>query len=133
MEKVKKTYLDLLQANVFMTNYCEVNPENKLTLAIKKFGKQLRVILEDYNDKIDTLQILNCIVDEKTKAILKDDKNQRQFTVEGSIKLKEESKKLLKEEVEVTPVIFDGIDELILGLSEPQKEAFSGLVIPEGL
>lgn len=129
MEKVLKSYEQLALANKLMENYVSQKNDNKLTQAIYKFSKQLRVILEDYNDKIDTIQLMNCLTDPTSKAILKDESGNRQFTIEATLKLKQEYKKLLKEEVEITPIILDGVEEIVPQLSELEKEVFSGIVI----
>ena len=131
MQKVSKSYLELIKVNILMEEYLRNNPKNKLSESFLKFGKQLQVIFEDYNDKVDTLQIINCAVDPVTKVVLKDEAGKKQFTIEGTIKLKEESKILLNTLVEVTPIIADDIEDLIKDLTEDQKVAFSGIVIPQ--
>ena len=129
--KNKKTYGQLIEANIHMGGYLQKHKEeNKICVSIKNFSKQLQKVFEEYNDDRDTLQLNNCAVDEKTKVILKDEKGNRQFTVEGEIKLKKDLKDLLLKEVEIHSRIPEGIDELIAGLTEEEKEAFAGIVIP---
>lgn len=133
MTKVTKTYLQLLKANVLIMQYYEKhkNTENKLIGCMVKFAtKQLNAILEEYNDKLDTIQLLNCATDPITHVILKDSEGKKQYTPEGAIKLKEDGKKLLFQEIEITPIIADGIEDLLSEFSEEQKEILSGIVIP---
>jgi hypothetical protein len=127
---MKKTHLQLMKANVLMDEYYKKNKENKLCASILKFSKQLQSIFDIYNDELDTIQLKNCAVDPVTKVILKDEKGNRQFTIEGNIKLKEESKLLINKEVEITPIIAEDIEDLIKELSEDQIEIFSGIIIP---
>lgn len=131
--KISKTYLQLIIFNQVSAAYLEKNKEteNKLCSAIKQFSKQLTKIFEEYNDERDTRQLNNCSVDEKTKVILKDDKGNRQFTVEGEKKLKGELRELINKQVECHSRIPEGIDELIVTLTDIEKETFSGIVIPE--
>ena len=142
--RVTKTYQELntfsIIAAIYVRDQAIVNKEheNKLVQAIKLIAKQLKPIFENYEDEKDTLQLNNCLVDEKTKAVLYDDvtvgnevRRLRKFTAAGEIKLKKEIKLLDLTEVEVHPRILEGIDDLILTLSEQQLVAFSGLIIPE--
>lgn len=129
MSKVIRTYSELMVLSQVLEQYTINYPESKLTATIKKFAtKSLVPLIEEYSDELDTLKIKNCLVDPITKAILKDEKGERQFGIEGTIKLKEEIKKLLKQEVEVTPFILEEITDIIL--SEKEKELFTGIVIP---
>ena len=130
--KIKKKYSELIIANIVMGEYLKkhVDKENKICASIKNFTKQLTQIFENYNDEKDTLQLNNCAVDEKTKVILKDEKGNRQFTVEGEIKLKGEIKELNKKEVEFHSRIAEGIEDLIAELTDEEKETFEGIVIP---
>jgi hypothetical protein len=130
MEKVSKSYAELIKASMLIQNYLSSGKDNILTESMKKFSKQLTQIGEDYEDRLDTIRLSNCIVDPNTKAILKDAKGERQFTVEGSIKIKEQIKLLLKEKIEITPVIIEGVEDLIKQLSEEEVEILSGIVIP---
>lgn len=129
--KIKKTYYDLLVANLVMDAYIKKNPENRLFAAIKIFSKELKIVIEKYNDELDSLQISNCAVDPVTHVILRDSNGNRQFTVQGELNLKKQGKELLFTEVEVSSKIFDNIEDLIVKLSDEEKKAFSGLIIPE--
>ena len=131
--KIQRTYLELINFNQVAAAYLDKNKEaeTKLCSAIKQFSKQLKNIFEDYNDERDDLQRNNCSVDEKTKVILKDEKGNRQFTIEAEKKLKKEMKELLQAKVECHARIPEGIDELISELTETEREVFSGIIIPE--
>src|SRR3990172_8221284 len=113
--KIQRTYLELINFNQVAAAYIEKNKEaeNKLCSAIKQFSKQLKNIFENYNDERDNLQLNNCSVEEKTKVILKDDKGNRQFTIEAEKKLKKELKELLLTKIECHARVPEGIDELI--------------------
>lgn len=129
--KVKRSYDQLFEFNSFASRYAEKNKDNKLTASINNVFKQLKEPFEDYADERDTLQINNCLVDEKTKAILKHADGSRHFSQEGEKKLKKEIKELGKKEIEIHARIADGINDLIESLTDFEKDAFSGIVIPE--
>src|SRR3990170_3280276 len=133
--KIQKTYLELINFNqvaaVYLDRCIKKEAENKLFSAIKQFSKQLKNIFENYNDERDNLQLNNCSVDEKTKIILKDDKGNRQFTIEAEKKLKKELKELLQVKIECHARIPESIDELISELTETEREVFSAIIIPE--
>lgn len=131
--KIQKTNQELIDFSTIADLYIKNNKgsENKLCSAITQFGKQLRKIFEDYNDERDTFQLNNCSVDDKTKVILKDAQGARQFTVAAEIKLKGELKVLSQKVIDCHSRIPEGIDDLILTLTEIEKDAFSGIIIPE--
>lgn len=126
---VKRSYNQMFEFNIIAGGYIEKYPDNKLTEHLKKFcEKQLKKIFEQYADEKDDLQIKNCLIDDKTKAIIYVDK-QRQFSQEGELKLKSELKELNKKEVDVHSRIIEGIDYLIDLLTEDEKESFTGILI----
>ncbi|HJY63371.1 MAG TPA: hypothetical protein VJ455_04380 [Ignavibacteria bacterium] len=133
--KIQKTYFELINFNqvaeVYLDRCIKKEAENKLCSAIKQFSKQLKNIFENYNDERDNLQLNNCSVEEKTKVILKDDKGNRQFTIEAEKKLKKELKELLLTKIECHARVPEGIDELIAELTEMERAVFSGIIIPE--
>lgn len=102
--------------------------ETILVANLKKVIKQGNKHFEEYASKIDDLQLDHVAIDEKTKVILKDAKGMRQFTVEGEKALKADIKKLAEQE---DLVIYPRITQGDWQLSDYEKEAFSGLVIPE--
>lgn len=131
--KVTKTIFDLKIFDQVSANYIakHKDKENKLCAAINNFGKQLTKIYEELNDKIEDLRLDCCSVDEKTKVILKDDKGEKQFTVENTKRFNKESKEFLKQEVTVHSRIPEGVEDLIKDLTSIEKEIFSELVIPK--
>lgn len=131
--KTSKSYLDLIFFVTIGKKYLEKHQdaENKISASVKNvIDKQIKKHFETYNDELDTLQVSNCAVHETTKVILKDEKGNRQFTIEGELKLKKESKDLINQVVEIHTRIADGIDSLVAELTEEEKEAFSGIVVP---
>ncbi len=141
---IKKTYSELFIYNQVGGAYLQKNPENKVSAAIIKFAdKQLKQIFTDYEDELDNLRLNNCLVDEKTRAVLHKERKlidangkeiivmDRQFSPEGEIKLKGEIKELNKVGVDVHSRILDGIDDLIKLMTDEEKEAFSEIFIPK--
>jgi len=111
-------------------NYIARNPNTKLTYAMKKVYKDsLAKPLDTFKEAVEDLRIDNCLTDEKTGAILKDDKGQYQYTKEGTKAFKVAAKALQEKwdekEIEVTPFIVKEIPEL----SQEEIEAFTGIFI----
>lgn len=134
--KIKKTYLELINFNQVAAAYLDKNKEaeNKLCSAIKQFSKQLKNIFEEYNDERDNLQLNNCLVymeGQMKNAVMKDEKGNRMFSVEGEKKLKKELKELIYKEVECHARIPESIDALLPTLTEIELEVFNGIIIPE--
>lgn len=129
--KAIKNYTQLFEFNSIAQNYLQKNNDNKISASISNVLKRLKPLFEDYNDERDTLQINNCLVDEKTKAMLKHPDGSRMFSREGEINLKKQIKELNQRTIEFHPIIADGIEDLIIGLEKYERDAFSGIVIPE--
>ncbi len=122
---MRKTYLELFELNQFAGQWLKKNEgESKMSYAIKKIGKRLKTIFEDYNEAINELGINNCSVDEK-QNIIKDAKGELVFTKENLIKKNKESKAFLNTQVEIEPYICTEIPEL----TEEEKEVFEGILI----
>ena len=130
--KIKKTYTELFELNTIGGAYIQKHPGDKLSEGIAKFfNKQIKAFFEDYNDKLDDLQRDNCLVDNtKHGAIIKDEKGGRMYSIEGEKSLKAAVKKLNEETVELNTRIVENISGLIPFLTDAEKEAFSGLLIP---
>lgn len=131
--KIEKTYLELIEFHAIANRFLSKNKdnENKLVSSVRSvITKQIKNHFDTYNDELDTIQLNNCAVDDKTKVIILGD-GKRQYTIEGQLKLKAEHKTLLNQRVDIHARIAPGIDELITLLTEEEKEAFSGIVIPE--
>lgn len=130
---IEKTYKELFILNNISKNYISKNPENiknKLGESILKFSqKQLQPIFDEYNDEVDNFQIKNCLTDPNTNAILYIEGKTRQFSIEGELKLKSDIKEFSNKKVEINSMIIDGIDNIILELTDFEKEVFSGIFI----
>ena len=150
--KVEKSYKELQAFDNVATAYLikhgffKINPETKqgdftnkeitkLVANMKKIIKQGQELFAEYSEKVADLKIDYCSVDEKTKAILYDDvpnskggvdRNYR-FTKERLKEFNKKVKELADEKVELHARITDGEWEL----TDDEKDAFSGLLIPE--
>lgn len=98
----------------------------KLVTNIKNVVKQCAKHFETYKELVDEIHIDNCLVDEKTKAILREENGTYKFSKEG---LKEVSKKI-KDLAGTSVDLHVRITEGNLDLSDEEKEAFNGIVIP---
>lgn len=143
--KVERTYLDIFELEIISNAYIKTNEaaENKISAALKKILKQLPVIVSDYHDRVDSIQLNNCktytegdkkdcivydeYTDKKGEKVLR-----RCYTPAAEIKLKQEIKNLLAEKVSLHARIpQDDLSGLIEKLTDQEKDCFSGLVIPE--
>lgn len=102
-------------------------PNTKFSANLRKVINQAAQHFKEYSEAIDDLQIKYCAVDEKTKTILLDDKGNRKFTIEGHQSLKKAIKELSNEKVEINTRITEGDWDL----TDEEKQAFNGIVIPE--
>lgn len=130
--KKQITYKKLIEFCQQAEPFIEKNKDADIKIygAINSVLKQVRKyeLIDEYNEKVLSNQLSCCSVDPKTNIIIKED-GQFAYTVEGRKKLLAMGKALLKETVEINIRIFPG-NELI-ELNEIQREAFSGIVIPE--
>ena len=138
MAKKEISYKQVLQlqveANTFLFNKGYINekgeltdkPQPKIVPAIKNVLKQTDKIMAEYNDELDNLRLDHCLVDEKTKAVLKDEKGNYRFSVDGTKKLKADIKKLLEEKVEIHQRIVQDSE-----VDPEEYESFIGILIPE--
>lgn len=109
--------------------------DTKLSKNIKNIIKQGNKLFEEYNELKADILLDNCLVDEKTKAILYDDskdangnvvRNYR-FSKEGHRAANKAVKDLANKEIEIHVRITDGDWDL----TDEEKEAFNGILIPE--
>lgn len=107
----------------------------KLVVNIKNIIKQSDKLYAGFSEEKTNILIDNCAVDDKTKAIIYDEskdaagntiRNYR-FTKEGQKEVNKQIKELLEKEVEIHVRITEG-DWV---LTDEEKEAFNGIVIPE--
>ena len=104
------------------------NKENtKLSANIRNIIKQWQKCFAEYKETLDDLELDHCAVDDKTKVVLTDSKGQRMFTPEKAKLLK----KAIREFSETNVVINVRITEGDWELTDEERDAFNGLVIPE--
>lgn len=128
--KKQITYKQLIAFVNNAHSYLEKNTEEtKFTSAIKSVQKQIRKheLIDDYQERMRENNLDHCSIDEKTKAILKEEDGSLKFTVEAQKKVNKLNKDLLSETVEINQRIIDEPGDL----TELEKEAFSGIVIIE--
>lgn len=110
-------------------------PLTKLATNIKKVIKQTDALYEEFNEKKTDIFLDAASVDDKTKVILYDDvkdglgnisRNYR-FTVEKQKEVNKKIKELMNREVEIHVRITEGEWKL----TDEEREAFNGIVIPE--
>lgn len=99
----------------------------KLVSNIKNVIKQAGKLFEVYKEKVDDLSIDHCLVDEKTKAILREENGAYKFGKEELKKFNAAIKELSNSSVEVHTRITEGEWDL----TDEEREVFSGLVIAE--
>lgn len=131
--KSEKTILQLTAFENSGAIYIEKNKEkeNKLCVAITSITKkQSPKIREQYEDDLDNAR-LDCCATGANGVILRDGNRNYEYTVEGLKKLKPLVKGIGAKKYTVHQRIPEDITELIGQLTEQEKTAFSGFVIPE--
>lgn len=99
----------------------------KLVSNIKNVLKQAGKLFEEYKEKVDDLSIDHCLVDEKTKAILREENGAYKFEKEELKKFNTAIRELANSKVDVHIRITEGDWDL----TDDEREVFSGIVIPE--
>lgn len=101
----------------------------KLIVNIKNIGKQIKKAFETYSEKLTDLNLDYCAVDESKKppVIMYNELGGLCFTIEKQKELNKKRKELYESEVDIYPRITEGEFEL----TDEEKDAFSGIVIPE--
>ena len=132
---MKKTFLELLQVDGVVGALYKANPElreSKFGYAYNKFYKDnIQPTSELLAEEINLARIDNALEDEKTKAIIRDEKSPRgyAYSKEGEKAViaaeKTISQKFEQKEIEIKPYISSYIPEM----TEEQKELLKGLVI----
>lgn len=97
----------------------------KIVPAVKNILKQIDKLIPDYNDGLDNLRLDNCVVNEKTKVVLKDEKGNYKFTVEGTKSLKKAVKEFRKEKVEIHQRLIQDS-----GVDIEEYESFKDILVP---
>jgi len=127
---MKITFKKASELRLLSEKYIARHPDTKLAYAMKKVFKDSINEHEDtLKEQIEDLRIDNCLTDEKTGAILRDEKGKLQLTKEGEKSFNRQANELVKKfgegEIEVTPFIVKEIPEL----SQEEIEAFTGIFI----
>lgn len=136
--KKEKSYRELQQLDNIATAFLKRNgyfDENgwtkkeptKLVTNLKNILKQAGKHFDSYKEKVEDLSIDHCLVDEKTKAILREANGAYKFDKEALKKFNSAIKELASTNVELHVRITEGEWDL----TDEEKEAFSGILIPE--
>lgn len=99
----------------------------KLVSNLKNVLKQAGKLFEEYKEKVEDLSIDHCLVDEKTKAILREANGAYKFEKEELKKFNTAVRELANSKVDIHIRITEGDWDL----TDDEKEAFNGIVIPE--
>lgn len=100
----------------------------KLVLNMKNVIKQAGKHFETYKELANDIRLDNCLVDEKTKAVLYEaDGVNFKFSKDGLREVTKAIKDLSQTEVEIHIRITEGD----LALTDEEKEAFNGIIISE--
>ncbi len=129
---IEKTYEELVILDQVGSNYLRKNKnkENKITVSLINFAKQLRKINDDITEEYSNLELDNCLTGEKGE-ILYYPNGKKMITKEAEKKIKEGMKKFYKTKTSIHSRIPENIDEnLLKELTEEELEAFSGILIP---
>ncbi len=132
---MKKTYEELLEIDNIVGGLYKDNPvlkESKFGYAYTKFYKlNIEKVQKEFNEELQDIGINNALEDEKTKAIILDEKS-----ATGYAHSKEQLKQYLKEyrevkerflakEIDVKPYI----SPLVPEMTNEQKDILTGLII----
>ncbi len=101
--------------------------QTKLVANMKNIVKQGKKAFEEFTELQNNIYIDNCAVDEKTKVMILDAKGGYQFTPEKQKEVYKKIKELVISEIEIHARITEGE----WGLTDEEKEAFNGIIIPE--
>lgn len=128
-----KTFTELGEVDEVVGNLYKKIPglkETKFGYAYTKFyRKNYEVLLNELKEEYQTIAIDNALEDDKTKAILKDDKGDYLYSKEGKKKLLADQKKIIEEfeskEITITPYISSYVPEM----DEEERSILTGLII----
>ncbi len=131
--KQKFSYKQLIAFVNFANGYLvPETEENRLKTSVKSVIKQIvkDELIENYNEKVKDLRIENALVDEKTRALLKDDKGNYLYSIEGQKNFNKQSKELLSQEIDLYVRIHEDNDIVAQNFEMFERAALSGIVIP---
>lgn len=131
MTKIKKTYQHIFDFAAAANNYMKKNPKgNKICDAIRSFTKEVKKVNDEFQEDLTDIHRNNCLTDPDSGALLRSVQGAYLHDKAGDIKVEKEVKVLKQKEVEVNQRIVEGVEDLIKGLTEFEKETFEGIVIP---
>lgn len=130
---MKKTFQELNEVDNIVAKLYKTNPtlkDSKFGYAYKRFyEKNYQPILKKLQEELTDLAVEHALEDKETKALLKDDKGNYEYSKEGKIKLMKAERELLEEtnskEIEIEPYISPMTPEL----TEYEFEILNGLVV----
>jgi hypothetical protein len=83
--------------------------QNKLTYALSRMIKQLKPIIEEFNEELEDVRIELASTDKNGNLIINKDTNNYVFTPDNTKKVKEKIKELREKTVKVKPYITTSI------------------------
>ena len=106
-------------------------PDSKFKFAYDKFVKRAqessKIANEKFSESLEDLRIDLCSVDEKGNVI-RNEKGELAFTPENTKLLNQKARLIQIKELEFE---FNGLLSIPNGLTQEQKDCFSGILIPE--
>jgi hypothetical protein len=124
------TYRDLVAFLNAAQPWLVAHPEDrKFRYALRKMVKQAERLWASYTEQSEDLDIEHCAVD-KDGVIRKDERGQVAFTKEGLRKRNAARKALFEADAGVVPFLATDVPA---ELTEAEREAFAGFVLPDVL
>lgn len=84
----------------------------KSRYAADKNKKALEEKVEKLNSRLFEVKLDHALCDEKTKGVIRDDKDNFQFTAEGTKEVEKKGKKILDETIDFEPYLFPDNEEV---------------------
>jgi hypothetical protein len=125
---MKTTYQDIFNFNNTARGYLvEHEKENtKFAWALHRMVKRAQTVIDDYNEKVQELNIEHCSVDEKGN-ILENGRGGYTYTKDALLKRNKAQNDLTKQDVEIEPYMAKDVPELKFN----ERLMFEGFVIPK--
>ena len=99
--------------------------ETKFRYAVAKIARKAERVKATIQETVDDINVENALEDTSTKKLLKNDRDQYEFSKEGMNKRNEAVRKLMQETNEITPHFSEPPD----GLPSEFRIVFEGFVI----
>jgi len=126
-----KTYQEVVlfvnTARVWMQEH---DTDTKLRSALRKVVARCMTLLEAQNEAIVDIELEHCSTDDKTKIILKDERDQFRYTKDAMKKRNAAIRELRAKPLEIAPLLVNPAD-LPDGLTGAERDAFAGFVLAE--